>query len=105
MQSLGGDDFPTPLEVASLIMCIPAHGSAHKCTTGNDVGRRRTAVFWLRSYGRLRKRHIRLKHDNALSVEQAMQQDTPMRTAIAGLSHDHVIWLLRNWRRAEPACY
>jgi len=34
-------------------------------------------------------------------MEQAMQQDTPVRTAIAGLSHDHVIWLLRNWRRKD----
>ena len=30
-----------------------------------------------------------------------MQQDTPVRMAIAGLSHDHVIWLLRNWQRKD----
>ena len=26
---------------------------------------------------------------------------TPVRTAIAGLSHGHVIWILRNWQRAD----
>ncbi len=30
-----------------------------------------------------------------------MQQHLPVRTAIAGLSHDHVIWLLRNWQRND----
>ena len=30
-----------------------------------------------------------------------MQQQNPVRTAIAGLSHDHVIWLLRNWQRDD----
>jgi predicted dehydrogenase len=30
-----------------------------------------------------------------------MQQDIPVRMAIAGLNHDHVIWLLRNWQRKD----
>ncbi|MEZ4661006.1 MAG: Gfo/Idh/MocA family oxidoreductase [Caldilineaceae bacterium] len=30
-----------------------------------------------------------------------MQQQTPVRTAIAGMSHGHVIWILRNWQRAD----
>jgi len=30
-----------------------------------------------------------------------MHHYTPVRTAIAGLSHDHVIWLLRNWQRND----
>ena len=30
-----------------------------------------------------------------------MQQQTPMRIAIAGLSHDHVTWILRNWHRND----
>jgi predicted dehydrogenase len=30
-----------------------------------------------------------------------MQHQAPVRTAIAGLSHGHVIWLLRNWRRSD----
>jgi predicted dehydrogenase len=30
-----------------------------------------------------------------------MQQHTPLRVAIAGLSHGHVVWLLRNWQRND----
>jgi predicted dehydrogenase len=30
-----------------------------------------------------------------------MQQQTPVRMAIAGLSHDHVTWILRNWQRND----
>ncbi|MDZ4717514.1 MAG: Gfo/Idh/MocA family oxidoreductase [Roseiflexaceae bacterium] len=30
-----------------------------------------------------------------------MQPQTPVRLAIAGLSHGHVIWLLRNWQRSD----
>lgn len=30
-----------------------------------------------------------------------MQHQSPVRMAIAGLSHDHVNWLLRNWKRSD----
>jgi predicted dehydrogenase len=30
-----------------------------------------------------------------------MQHHTPVRVAIAGLSHGHVVWLLRNWQRQD----
>ena len=30
-----------------------------------------------------------------------MQQTTPVRTAIAGMSHGHVVWILRNWQRKD----
>jgi predicted dehydrogenase len=30
-----------------------------------------------------------------------MQHHTPVRMAIAGLSHGHVVWLLRNWQRND----
>lgn len=30
-----------------------------------------------------------------------MQQQTPVRMGIAGMSHGHVIWILRNWQRAD----
>jgi predicted dehydrogenase len=30
-----------------------------------------------------------------------MQQHTPIRVAIAGLSHGHVVWILRNWQRND----
>lgn len=30
-----------------------------------------------------------------------MQPQIPVRTAIAGLSHGHVVWLLRNWQRQD----
>jgi len=34
-------------------------------------------------------------------MEALMQQQTPVRLAIAGMSHGHVIWILRNWRRKD----
>jgi predicted dehydrogenase len=34
-------------------------------------------------------------------MEVGMPQHAPVRMAIAGLSHDHVTWLLRNWRRND----
>ncbi|MGD0006342.1 MAG: Gfo/Idh/MocA family oxidoreductase [Anaerolineaceae bacterium] len=30
-----------------------------------------------------------------------MQQPTPVRIAIAGMSHGHVAWILRNWQRKD----
>ena len=30
-----------------------------------------------------------------------MQQQIPVRTAIAGMSHGHVVWILRNWQRKD----
>ena len=30
-----------------------------------------------------------------------MQQQPPVRTAIAGMSHGHVVWILRNWQRKD----
>ncbi len=30
-----------------------------------------------------------------------MQKTTPVRTAIAGMSHGHVVWILRNWQRKD----
>ena len=30
-----------------------------------------------------------------------MQQHPPLRVAVAGLSHGHVVWLLRNWQRND----
>ena len=30
-----------------------------------------------------------------------MQQQKPVRTAIAGMSHGHVTWILRNWQRKD----
>ena len=30
-----------------------------------------------------------------------MQQHTPLRVAVAALSHGHVVWLLRNWQRND----
>ena len=30
-----------------------------------------------------------------------MPHHTPVRMAIAGLSHGHVVWLLRNWQRND----
>jgi predicted dehydrogenase len=34
-------------------------------------------------------------------MEVFMQHTTPVRTAIAGLSHGHVIWILRKWQRSD----
>jgi predicted dehydrogenase len=34
-------------------------------------------------------------------MEALMQQTTPVRTAIAGMSHGHVVWILRNWQRKD----
>ena len=34
-------------------------------------------------------------------MEAHVQQQTPVRIAIAGLSHDHVTWILRNWQRND----
>src|SRR3954462_6676923 len=34
-------------------------------------------------------------------MEAGMQQQTPVRVAIAGLSHGHVVWILRNWQRSD----
>ena len=34
-------------------------------------------------------------------MEADMQQQTPVRMAIAGMSHGHVVWILRNWQRAD----
>src|SRR5258706_16392969 len=34
-------------------------------------------------------------------MEGHMHQSMPVRTAIAGLSHDHVTWLLRKWQRND----
>jgi predicted dehydrogenase len=33
--------------------------------------------------------------------ETPMSPQPPVRTAIAGLSHGHVVWLLRNWQRDD----
>ncbi|MBE0698182.1 MAG: Gfo/Idh/MocA family oxidoreductase, partial [Anaerolineaceae bacterium] len=30
-----------------------------------------------------------------------MQSQTPLRTAIAGMSHGHVTWILRDWQRKD----
>ena len=30
-----------------------------------------------------------------------MQAQTPVRTAIAGLNHGHVTWILRDWQRPD----
>ena len=30
-----------------------------------------------------------------------MQPQTPVRTAIAGMNHGHVVWILRNWQRKD----
>ncbi len=34
-------------------------------------------------------------------METDMQQQAPVRMGIAGMSHGHVIWILRNWQRAD----
>jgi predicted dehydrogenase len=34
-------------------------------------------------------------------MEAPMQQTTPVRIAIAGMSHGHVVWILRNWQRKD----
>ena len=34
-------------------------------------------------------------------METDMQQQNPVRMAIAGMSHGHVVWILRNWQRAD----
>ncbi|MEM7342599.1 MAG: Gfo/Idh/MocA family oxidoreductase [Chloroflexota bacterium] len=34
-------------------------------------------------------------------MEKSTQQQKPVRTAIAGMSHGHILWLLRNWQRED----